>query len=186
MVINLIKRATKSFEAENVPTIHLVVPELFEIHDALSELAKDDGVVSEFAGILKRSFKRRFPDCGSRVELYAIAHLLDPKNKGCVLEVYHGAYETARESLLKICQKFDKTPPQDPGTDDPCSRCWARGGGQWRNYERYGESQETKVKPDLEIEISQQLSWRSSLKRNFKFVILINMTLSILSTVYLG
>ena len=119
MALNPIKRATKLFEAENVPTIHLVVPELFEIHDALSELAKEGGVVSEFAGILKRSFKRRFPDCGSRVELYAIAHLLDPKNKGCVLEVYHGAYETARESLLKICQKFDKTPPQDPGTDVP-------------------------------------------------------------------
>ena len=117
MALNPIKKATKLFEAENVPTIHLVVPELFEIHDALSELSLEGGVVSEFAGILKRSFMRRFPDCGSRVQLYAVAHLLDPKNKGCVLEVYRGAYETAREKLLNLCQKYDKTPPQEPGTD---------------------------------------------------------------------
>ena len=69
-----------------------------------------------FADILKRSFKRCFPGCGSRVQLYAVAHLLDPRNKGCVLEVYRGAYETARETLLNLCQKYDKTPPQEPGT----------------------------------------------------------------------
>ena len=34
-----------------------------------------------------------------------------------MLEVYRGAYETARETLFNVCQKFDKTPPQDPGTD---------------------------------------------------------------------
>ena len=117
MALNPIKKATKLFEAENVPTIHLVVPELFEIQDALSELSIGGEVVSEFADILKMSFERRFPDCGSRVQLYAVAHLLDPRNKGCVLEVYRGAYETARETLLNLCQKFDKTPPQGPGTD---------------------------------------------------------------------
>jgi len=114
--LNPIKKATKIFEAENVPTIHQVIPELFEIHDVLSKLSLEGGVVSEFARILKRSFERRFPDCGSRVQLYAVAHLLDPKNKGCVLEVYGGAYETARKTLLSLCQKFDKTSPPDPGT----------------------------------------------------------------------
>jgi len=116
--LNPIKKATKLFEAENVPTVHIVVPELFEINDALRKLSLEGGVVSEFASILKRSFEKRFPDCGSRVQLYAVAHLLDPKNKGCVLEVYGGAYETARKTLLNLCRKFDKTPRPDPSTDN--------------------------------------------------------------------
>ena len=35
MALKPIKMATELFEAENVPTIHLIVPELFEIYDAL-------------------------------------------------------------------------------------------------------------------------------------------------------
>ena len=119
MALKPIKMATELFEAENVPTIHLIVPELFEIYDALHKLSLEVGVVSEFASLLKSSFEKRFPDCGSRVQLYAVAHLLDPKNKGCVLEVYVGAYEDARETLLHLCQKYDKSPPSDPGAEVP-------------------------------------------------------------------
>ena len=118
--LNPLKKAIKVFEQDTVPTIHLVVPELFEIKEALTELASEERVVSEFAEIILRSFNNRFPDCGSRIQLYAVAHLIDPNNRGCVLELYPGAYETARAALLNLCKKYDKSPPQEqePGTDD--------------------------------------------------------------------
>lgn len=67
-------------------------------------------MVSEFAGLLQRSFDRRFPECGVRIMVYAVTHLVDPANKGCVLEVYPRAYEEARAELLEMLKKFDKAP----------------------------------------------------------------------------
>ena len=60
--------------------------------------------------MLKNAFDKRYPECGARVKVYAVAHLLDPAYKGCVLEVYPGAYEAAREELLKYLKDFDKSP----------------------------------------------------------------------------
>ena len=74
----------------------------------------EDGIVSQFAGLLKSSFEKRYPECGARVKVYAVAHFLDPANKGCVLEVYPGAYEDAREELLKYLKDFEKSPETAP------------------------------------------------------------------------
>ena len=112
------KIATKKFESDTAPTLHLVVPELYNIEDNLRKLAREAGVVSEFATILLTSFQRRFPDCYAKSKLYAVAHILDPANKGCVLEVFAGAYEAGREQLLLLLMKYDKkTPPISAETD---------------------------------------------------------------------
>ena len=104
------KTQTKIFETDTAPTIHKIVPGLFEISDQLRRMLLEEGIVSEFAGLLKNAFDKRYPECGARVKVYAVAHLLDPAYKGCVLEVYPGAYEAAREELLKYLKDFDKSP----------------------------------------------------------------------------
>ena len=88
-----------------------MVPELYNIEDNLRKLAREAGVVSEFANILLDSFQRRFPECYARSKLYAVAHILDPANKGCVLEVFDGAYEAGRGQLLLLLMKYDKSIP---------------------------------------------------------------------------
>ena len=112
------KIATKKFESDSVPTLHLVVPELYNIQDNLKKLTREPGVESEFASILLTSFEKRFPDCYARSKLYAVAHLLDPANKGCVLEVFDGAYEAARENLLQLLRKYDKDTPLTSRQED--------------------------------------------------------------------
>ena len=104
------KTATKIFEADSVLTIQRVITELFEIQDQLRKLSIEDGVVSGFAVLLQSSFDRRFPECGIRIMVYAVTHMVDPANKGCVLEVYPRAYEEARAKLLEMLKKFDKAP----------------------------------------------------------------------------
>ena len=88
-----------------------MVPELYNIEDNLKKLAREAGIVSEFATILLTSFQRRFPDCYAKSKLYAVAHIIDPANKGCVLEVFASAYEAAREQLLLLLMKYDKKTP---------------------------------------------------------------------------
>lgn len=109
--LRALKVATKIFESDTEPTVHKVIPELFEISDQLERLTKEGGLVSEMADLLQSSFVERFPECLVRVKLYAVAHFLDPANKGCVLEVYRDAYEEARQELLKMLKLYDKTPP---------------------------------------------------------------------------
>ena len=105
------KIATKIFEKDTEPTIHKVIPELFEISDQLRKLTLEDGLVSEFAGLLKSSFDERFPECWVRIMIYALTHFLDPANKGCVLEVFPGAYEETRAALLEQLKMYDTTQP---------------------------------------------------------------------------
>ena len=114
------KLATKKFECDTAPTLHLVVPELFNIEDNLRKLTREPGVVSEFAAILLTSFERRFPECYARSKLYAIAHIIDPANKGCVLDVFDGAYEAGRQQLLLLLQKYDKNTPLLSAETDVC------------------------------------------------------------------
>ena len=111
------KQATKLFEKDTEPTVQKIVPELYEISDQLRKLSLEGGLVSEFAGLLKRSFDERFPECLARVKLYAVTHLIDPANKGCVLEVFPGAYEEARSELLGMLKQLDKTPPPAASDD---------------------------------------------------------------------
>ena len=103
------KIATKIFEADTIPTIHKVIPGLFEISDQLRRMLLEEGIVSEFAGLLKNAFDKRYPECGARNKVYAVSHFLDPAYQGCVLEVYPNAYDEAREELLKLLKDLDKS-----------------------------------------------------------------------------
>ena len=81
--LDCIKNATKLFEGDLVPTLHFVVRELWNIKDTLGVLATDsDEHVSSFATELANLVETRFPNCGTMVSLYCVAHFLDPDYKG--------------------------------------------------------------------------------------------------------
>ena len=71
---------TKAFEAEKTPTANLVVYHLYNFEKYLEEMIASSGekTVRGFCIKMRRELTRRFPNFGTDVLVYAVAHYLDP------------------------------------------------------------------------------------------------------------
>ena len=70
-----------------------------------------------FAKNLRKQVEKRFPRCGTSNSLLAIAHFLDPSEKGCVLHEYNRAHQKTISAIKEMAKKFDPTPVQAQGED---------------------------------------------------------------------
>ena len=104
-VLQVPKQMTKSWEADLTPTLHLVITELYNAKDMLlklSEDAEENQHVRVFALKMVESLEKRFPCCGTEVMFHNIAHFLDPKMKGIVLQEFPGVYNKTRSEIVKL------------------------------------------------------------------------------------
>ena len=103
-----IKKASKLWESETSPTLHLVVRELYNIRGVLRKLRSDENEgVAEFAEGLLKQVEKRFKNCGTKNIYYAMGNLLDPRYQGVILEEFPGRYEAAKKEVIKLCSKYD-------------------------------------------------------------------------------
>ena len=112
-----LKIATKTWEADRKASLHQVVKQLYNVKTALMDLESNSSHVKTFAKNLRKQVEKRFPRCGTSDDLLAIAHFLDPSEKGCVLHEYTGAYQRAISAIKEMAKKYDPTPVQAQGED---------------------------------------------------------------------
>ena len=111
-ILQVFKRATKLWEQQKSPTLHLVLIEIYNINDVLDSFSRnEDEYVGHMAEQMKRFVSMRFPEGGTQNMLYNVAHFLDPNLRGLVLKEYFGVYEATRKEILKMCQKFCEPEP---------------------------------------------------------------------------
>ena len=72
--------------------MHQIVKQLYNIEIALGDLESSSAHVKTFAKNLKKQVEKRFAWCGTSNPLFAIAHLLDPSEKGCILHKNNGQW----------------------------------------------------------------------------------------------
>ena len=85
-ILKHFKLVTKRLEGDLEPTIHHVLPELFELRDMLDgKTQSDDFYISDFARALLASFDTRFPALMTDNIWCNIAHYLDPRYRGNVV-----------------------------------------------------------------------------------------------------
>lgn len=112
-----IKIACKLWEADRKASLHQVVKQLYNIKTALGDLESSSAYVKTFAKNLRKQVEKRFARCGTSNPLLAVAHYLDPAEKGCVLHEYNGAYQQTISAIKEMAQKFDPAPVQAQGED---------------------------------------------------------------------
>ena len=105
-----LKIATKVWEKSKEPNLHEVVKQLWNIKCALEEERRASRYTKMFAGHLQKMVEKRFKDCGTRVEVFAIAQLLDPDMRGLVLKEFPGVYEKTIADMRRRCLKYDNNP----------------------------------------------------------------------------
>ncbi len=104
------KIATKSWEQDLSPSIHLVVREVYNIQGALADFKKStDKYIAGFAEELSKNVEFRFPNCATDTLIYSVAHMLDPAYKGLILHEYNDAYDKAKEEIITLGSKHDLT-----------------------------------------------------------------------------
>ena len=87
-VLEPAKIASKQWETDITPTIHLVVREVFNMQGMLTKYEKStDKYIASFAKELKNNVEKRFPKFATDTLIYSVAHLLDPEYKGAILQV---------------------------------------------------------------------------------------------------
>lgn len=102
-VLQPAKIATKQWERDLTPSIHLVIPEVFNIQGAMAEFKKStDKYVAGFAEELGRNVEKRFPNCATDTLPYTVTHMLDPTYQGAILHEYDGAFDRAKEEIIKL------------------------------------------------------------------------------------
>ena len=105
-VLGCIKQASKLWEADITPTIHLVVRELFNIRGELENYEKSsDRYIANFAAELKKNIDNRFPDSGTGIDVNCIGHFLDPEYRGAILNEFPGSYANTREKIIEISSR---------------------------------------------------------------------------------
>ena len=106
--LKFVKIASKKWQSDFVPTLPMVIVELYNMKHELKLLGKHpSSEVSIFARLLKQKIEERFPHCGTSVKLNRMAHYLDPKYRGAILHEFPGTYQQAREEVKLICSKYD-------------------------------------------------------------------------------
>ena len=109
-VLQTVKYASKQWEHDSIPTINMVVVELYNIKEKLTKLSQtSDSYTKTFAKRLMENIEQRIPECGTKNKWYRLGHLIDPKYRGVILEEF-GVYGVARDDLVRYCAKFDTTP----------------------------------------------------------------------------
>lgn len=104
------KFATKQWEKDLTPSIHLVITEVYNIQGAMAEFKKSpDKYVSSFAEALSRNVDARFPNCATDTLIYSVAHMLDPSFKGAILHEFDGAFMRAKEEIIRLGSRHDVT-----------------------------------------------------------------------------
>ena len=117
-----IKIASKLWESETSPTLHLVVRELYNIRGVLRKLSNDENEsVSEFAAGLLEQVEKRYKNCGTKNKFYCMGNLLDPRYQGVILEEFSGRYEAAKKEVIKLCSKYDPVITQTDASGDATS-----------------------------------------------------------------
>ena len=109
-VLEPAKIATKQWEKDLTPSIHLVIREVFNIQGAMADFKKStDKYIASFAEALGKNVELRFPNCGTDTLIYCVAHMLDPAFKGAILHEFDGAYVRAKEEIIKLGSRHDVT-----------------------------------------------------------------------------
>ena len=104
------KYTSKQWKHDSIPTINMVVVELYNIKEKLTKLSQtSDSYTRTFAKRLMENIEERIPECGTKNKWYRLGHLIDPKYRGVILEEF-GVYGVARDELVQYCAKFDTTP----------------------------------------------------------------------------
>ena len=118
-VLKPFKVATKCVEGEKTATICEVLPQIYNLHDALNRFCNSDTpYIASFAGVLKENLEDRFPYGGTRrrgltqrngvrevggYQIYSnMAHYLDCRWRGVVLEEYPPALQKTKEEIVKL------------------------------------------------------------------------------------
>ena len=101
--LNPLKVGSKLWEADLTPTIHLVIRELFNMMEVLSEHEKSsDKYIASFASELKMRIEERFPALGSETLIYAVGHMMDPEFRGAILlQEFPEAFEAAKKEIIR-------------------------------------------------------------------------------------
>ena len=105
-IVNILKQfkiATKKLEGDKVVTSTEVLPQLFDLKEMLQQ-TQDSTVlyVRQFGMSLLNSLERRFPQGGTTNSLVCIAHYLDPRWHGLVLDEYPGSLNRTKESIREM------------------------------------------------------------------------------------
>ena len=105
-VLQPAKIASKQWETDSTPTIHLVVREVFNMQGMLDKYEKStDKYIASFAKELKNNVDQRFPKFATDTLIYSVAHMLDPEYKGAILQVNdvdHDVYDKAKEEIIRL------------------------------------------------------------------------------------
>jgi len=107
-ILSQIKIASKRWEGEKDPTIHAIIPELYNIKDILEKKANArERYVSTFAKQLKKLILERFPKWGTDNLLTSMGHYLDPEFQGLILKQFPGAFIRTRNEIKRVAAKYE-------------------------------------------------------------------------------
>lgn len=111
-ILKQFKVFTKRLEGDLKPTIHHILPELFELRDMLEDKCQsDDLYISDFAKALLSSFDTRFPALMTGNTWASIAHYLDPRHRGTVLWEYNVMARTKQDIEKLLFEEDEDTEP---------------------------------------------------------------------------
>ena len=104
-----LKIATKLWEKDLEPTLHLAVTELYNVKVSLEKLSQDaNSSIKKFSSRFKDLLEKRIPKCGTQNKLYRVAHLIDPQSRGVILQLPEfSCYDSAKEELISLCRKYE-------------------------------------------------------------------------------
>ncbi len=100
--------SSKLLSGQKEPTLQQVIPSLFRIHSMITKVIESNQGCKDFANNLLKNLLFYYPNLGSEMVEYSMAHMLDPVTKGLLLknldkykitqDVILAAHELAPES----------------------------------------------------------------------------------------
>ena len=89
-MLRKVKSCCKELEADKSATMQLVVSSIYNLTEHLEDVKREskDEYTTEFARVLLKSIKNRFPKYGCTIALNRMGHYLNPLHKGLVLRVW--------------------------------------------------------------------------------------------------
>jgi hypothetical protein len=98
MILQKFRIASELWSADTQPTLHLVVPMLYDLLGHLKSFNKDRNSYGKgrmFIKELLKNMEKRFPSCYSDNDYYCVANLLDPRFQGVQIDSF-GRLEQAK------------------------------------------------------------------------------------------
>ena len=110
VILKPFKNATKVWEADTVPTINQVIPEIFNIRDELVKHTRSSVTyIKAFSKLLLKSLDQRYPKLGCDNHLFAIAHFLDPFYRGEILKQFGGMLAVTKAAIVQRVNILEDT-----------------------------------------------------------------------------